>query len=191
MTPLAKHKPLITEFLPSWKMTIDVSNRGFEIGQYLGAEADHPGRALGKTERAERDHELAEIVAGVKNFHRGADRRLAVIHQQQGGVQNVLQIELDDFICGIDLPVAEVAPQRIEQDESSRQPFLGARAPVLGRAIGFRIHDRTAEIDFSDPVSHGAAIYHSDESSASRIMAERSISHSKPISFKMAARAAF
>src|ERR1700722_19353248 len=125
MTPLANNNPLITEFLPSWKMTVDVNNRGLEIGQYLGAEADHPRRALGKTERAERDHELAEIVARVKDFHSGADRRLGVIHQQQVGVANVLQIELDDFICRIDLAVAEVAPQRIEQDESSRQPFLG------------------------------------------------------------------
>src|SRR5271156_6717833 len=160
MTPPTKHIPLTIEILPSRKMTIDVTDSGFEIGQYLGAEADHPRRAFREAERAERDHELAEIVPGVKDFHRGADRRLAVVHQQEVGVAHVLQVELDDFICGIDLAVAEITAQRIEQDESSRQPFLGPRTPVFGRALGLRIHDWTAEINLSNAVSHGAAIYH-------------------------------
>lgn len=41
-------------------MTVDVTNRGLEVRQYLGAEAHHPRRAFREAERAERDHELAE-----------------------------------------------------------------------------------------------------------------------------------
>src|SRR5271156_2157945 len=167
MTPPAKYNPLTIVRLLSGEMAIDVSNRGLEVGQNLGAEANHPGRAIRKAERAERDHELAEVMPRVKYFHRGAERRLAVVHQQQVGVADVLQIEIDNFIGGIDLTVAEIAPQRIEQDEAPRQPFLGARAPVLGRAFRLGIHDRTAEVNFPDPISHRAAIYHSAHSSAS------------------------
>src|SRR5271166_4771104 len=168
-------------------MAIDVSNRGLEVRQYLGAETDHPRRALREAERAEGDHELAEVVPRVKHFHRGAERGLAVVDEQQVGVANVLQIELDDFIGGINLAVAKIAPHRIEQDESSGQPFLGARTPVFSRALGLRIHDWTAEINLSDPVSHRAAIYHSRLWSASTTRAERSKSRSKPISSKTAA----
>src|SRR5579863_2481125 len=110
------HKTLL-----SGKVTFDIGNRRFEIGQYLGAVAHHPRRAVGETERAERDHELAEIVPRVKYFHRRAERGLAVIHQQQVRLAHILQIELDDFVGGIDLAVAEISPHRIEQYEPARE----------------------------------------------------------------------
>src|SRR5271170_7687494 len=102
-------------------MSFNVSKRGFEVGENLGAKPDHPRRSVGKAEGAESDYELTQMMAGVKGFHRGADRRFAVIDQQQVGVADVLQVELHDLVGGIDLAVAEIAPHRIEQDESSRQ----------------------------------------------------------------------
>ena len=54
--------------------------------------------------------EFSKIVAGVEDFHRGAERWLAIIDEQQVGLANVLKVEFDNFVGGIDLIVAKVAP---------------------------------------------------------------------------------
>src|SRR5580700_10304864 len=58
------------------EVALDIDQRAFEVGQDLRAEPHHPGRTVLEAERAERDYELAEVVAGVKDFHCGAQRGL-------------------------------------------------------------------------------------------------------------------
>src|SRR5579871_568413 len=135
-------------------MALDIGQRALEVGQNLGAEADHPGRAIGIAQGAEGDDELAEIVAGVENLHRSAERGLAVVDEQQVGIADVLQVELDDFVGGVDFAIAEVAAERIEQDEAAGETLLGAGAPILGGGR-LRIHDRPAQIDGPDGSGHG------------------------------------
>ena len=88
-------------------------------------------------------------MTGVKDLHRRAQRGFAIIDQQQVGVADVLKVELDDLVGGVDLVVAKIAAQRVEQDEAAGEPFLGARAPVFGGG-GLGVHDRTAQVNLPD-----------------------------------------
>ena len=52
--------------------------------------------------------------------------------------------------------VAEIAAQRIEQDEAAGQAFLGAGTPILG-GLRVGVHDRAAKINFPHALRHTQA----------------------------------
>src|SRR5271155_4086223 len=136
-------------------MALDIVQRTLEIGQDLRAKSDNPRRAIGKAQGTEGDNELAEVVARVEYLHRGTERRFAVVDQQEVSVADVLEVELDDFIGRIDFFIAEIPPQRVEQDKTARQTLLGSRTPVLSRG-GIGIHNGSAEVDLHRIRRHGS-----------------------------------
>src|SRR5215470_12394354 len=113
------------------EVALDVDQGRLQIGQDLRAEPGHPRRAILERQRGERDDELAEVVARVEDLHRGTDARLRVVDENEVGVADVLEVELDDLVGAVHLVVAEAPAHWVEEEEPAGETLLGPGAPVL------------------------------------------------------------
>jgi len=77
------------------------------------------------------------MMAGIKGFHRGADRGFAIVDQQQVRVADVLEVEFDDLIGRIDL-----MSRKLRRIGSSRMNLPASRSLARVRqslaAMGWR-----------------------------------------------------